>query len=285
MRKIICIAVMCFMIIAVFSGCTVLQKLGLQKTGEDELYPASSVVMGEDEAKKLTDKVPIHLYFSNQDGTKLKLEIRYIPVSEAKKSVNNLATLIVKELIKGPSAETGLKATIPSGTALRSPVSINSGVATVDFTKDFITKHPGGKAAEQLTIYSIVNSLTELKEVQKVKFTINGKAQKEFKGNFQFDAPFPRAASLISKDVPSAVPPAGDKSKDTRKKDSDTKKDKTDDKSKDKSKDKTDQQKKSDTKKDDSKPTDAGVDDSTSTSQNSLDGGDGSEATYLDNLE
>lgn len=282
MRKIICIAVVCFMIMAVFSGCTILQKLGLQKTGEDELHPASSVVMGEEEAKKLTDKVPIHLYFANQDSTKLKLEVRYIPVSEAKKSVNNLATLIVKELIKGPSADSGLKATVPSGAALRSPVSINSGIATVDFTKDFIAKHPGGKAAEQLTIYSIVNSLTELKEVQKVKFTINGKAQKEFKGNFQFDVPFPRAASLISKDAPSVVPPAGDKSKDTKKNKTD---DKSNDKSKDKLKDNTDQQKKTDTKKDDSKKPDTGKDSSTSVSQNSLDGSDDSEAAYLDNLE
>ncbi len=182
-----------------FSGCAVLQKLGLQKNDSDELYPASSIVMNEDEAKKLTDKVPIHLYFASEDSSKLKMEVRYIPVAEAKKSVNNLASVIVKELIKGPAADTALKATIPATAQLRAPVNINAGVATVDFTKDFVDKHPGGKSAEQLTIYSIVNSLTELKEVQKVKFLINGKAAKDFKGNFQFDQPFPRSANLISK--------------------------------------------------------------------------------------
>ena len=53
---------------------------------------------------------------------------------------------------------------------------IKDGVATVNLTKDFVDKHPGGKDAERLTLYSIVNSLTEVKDIQKVKFLINGKA-------------------------------------------------------------------------------------------------------------
>lgn len=206
MRKMICIVTACVMMMTMFAGCGVLQKkLGMQKTENDELAPVSSVVMGEEEAKKLTDKVPIHLYFANEDNTKLKLEVRYIPISEAKKSPSNLATIIVKELIAG--SKSGLKNTIPEGTELRSPVKIEAGVATVDFTKAFVDNHPGGKSAEQMTIFSVVNSLTELKDIQKVKFTIDGKAQKEFKGNFKFDAPFPRTTALISKEpaVPSSI--------------------------------------------------------------------------------
>jgi len=270
MRKIVSIVTVCFMIIAVFSGCTILQKLGLQSDNNDELHPVSSIVMSEEEAKKLTDKVPIHLYFANQENTKLKLEIRYIPVSDAKKSVNSLATTIVKELIKGPSAQSGLKPTIPTGTVLRSPVSIKSGIATVDFTKEFVTNHPGGKVAEQLTIYSVVNSLTELKEIQKVKFTINGKTQKEFKGNFQFDVPFPRTTSLIAKDVPSAVPGADDKTKDKKKQDMN--------KNKDDPKKKQDDTKKKDQKKDDSKSKTSGTstDDIAGVSQDTVQGVDDS---------
>lgn len=198
MRKYICILIVCAIILSLFSGCNVLQKLGLKKADNDELRPVSSVVMGEEEAKKLSDKVQVRLYFDNGDSTKLRLEIRYIPLSEAAKSVNSLASLIVKELINGPGKDSGLKATIPEGTELRSPVKIEAGVATVDFTKEFRDKHSGGKAAERMTIYSIVNTLTELKEIQKVKFLIDGKTEKEYKGNFKFDAPFPRTTSLIS---------------------------------------------------------------------------------------
>jgi len=210
MQKGICIAVACLMIAAVLSGCGLLQKLGILRGGGDELRPASSIVMGEEEAKKLTDKLPIRLYFANEDNTRLKLEIRYIPITEAKKSTSSLATAVVNELINGPGTGSGLKPTIPEGTKLRAPVAVNAGIATVDLTKEFVDKHPGGKAAEQITLFSIVNSLTELKDIQKVKFLIEGKSRKEYKGNFQFDALFPRSPSLISNEpVPQGTGSSG----------------------------------------------------------------------------
>lgn len=207
MRKLLSIITICFLIIAMFSGCGLLQRLGLQDTENDELRPVSSIVMNEEEANKLSDKMPIRLYFANEDNTKLKLQIRYIPMAEGKKSVNNLASVIVNELINGPDTNSGLNPTIPKEAkqVARIKVDTANATATVDFNKAFVDKQAGDKAAEQMTIYSIVNSLTELKEIQKVKFTINGKIQKEYKGNFKFDSAFPRAPALISKvvDVPS----------------------------------------------------------------------------------
>jgi len=186
------------MIISMLTGCSGLQKFGLKNN--DEVSPVSSIALSEAEAEQIANKAPIYLYFSNEEGTKLKLEVRYIPMSEAKKTANELASLIVKELINGPK-ESGLKPTIPAETKLRSNVKIDGEVATVDLTKEFKEKHPGGKAEEQLTIYSIVNSLTELKEISKVKFKIDGKSVKEFKGNYKFDNEFPRSTSLISKEA------------------------------------------------------------------------------------
>ena len=199
MRKIISIILVVASLI-VLSGCSVLQKLGLQKEPEDELRPVSSIIIGENEASKLTDKTPLRLYFANEDNTKLKLEIRYVDSTDIKDSTSNMATAIVNELIKGPSDERLFKRTVPAEAKLLSPVSIKNKVATVDFSKEFKTKHPGGKAAEKMTIYSIVNSLTELEEIEKVRFLIEGKEQKEFMGHFKFDALFPRSPQLISKD-------------------------------------------------------------------------------------
>jgi germination protein M len=212
MKRTISVLTILFLLVAL-SGCNVLQKMGLQKGSDEELRPVSSIVIGEDEASKLTDKTPIKLYFANTDNTKLKLEIRYIETAEAKRSTSNLASIIIKELIKGPSDETAFKRTIPSETKLRTPVSINDKVATVDMSKEFKTKHQGGKDAEKMTIYSIVNSLTEIDGIQKVKFTIAGKAQKEYMGNFKFDSMFPRSAQLISKEA--AAEPALDNNEDS----------------------------------------------------------------------
>ena len=200
MKRTISVITILFLL-AALSGCSFLQKMGLQKSFDEELRPVSSIVIGEDEASKLTDKTPIKLYFANADNTKLKLEIRYIETAEAKRSESNLASIIIRELIKGPSDEAAFKRTIPSEAKLRTPVSISDKVATVDMSKEFKTKHQGGKDAEKMTIYSIVNSLTEIEGIQKVKFTIAGKAQKEYMGNFKFDSMFPRSAQLISRET------------------------------------------------------------------------------------
>lgn len=212
MKRTISIITIIVFILVMLPGCSVLQKLGLQGSSDDELRPVSSIIIGEDEASQLTDKTPIRLYFANEDNTKLKMEIRYIETEDAKKSISNLASVIVRELIKGPSDEKAFKRTIPVEAKLRSPVSISGKVATVDMSKEFKTKHPGGKDAEKMTIYSIVNSLTELEDIQKVKFTIAGKAQKEYMGNFQFDSLFPRSTPIISKE---AVEPATESSEDS----------------------------------------------------------------------
>lgn len=199
MQRKFSIFISCIMIISMLAGCSALKKLGFK--GNDEVSPASSIALNEADAQQIADKMPISLYFANEEGTKLKLEKRYIPMSDMKKPTNELASLIIKELINGPAKGSGLKATIPAEAKLRSNVKVDGGVATVDFSKEFKEKHPGGKNAEQLTIYSIVNSLTELKDISEVKFKIDGKSTKEFKGGFKFDNPFPRSAALISKEV------------------------------------------------------------------------------------
>jgi len=167
MRRLLCVITVCIMILSFCAGCSDNDRFGLGDN--EEASVASSIVLSEADARQIADKSPIRLYFANEDNSKLKLEIRYIPVSETTKSVNHLAEIIVNELIKGPKVA-GLKPTIPEGTKLRSAIKIEGDVAIVDFTKEFRDNHPGGKAEERMTIYSVVNSLTELKEINKVKF-------------------------------------------------------------------------------------------------------------------
>lgn len=193
---------LCTLMIFSLTGCSVLQKLGLGGAEDDELRPVSSVVMDEEEAMKLMNKKPIRLYFANEDNTKLRAEIRYIDAETAGNDVKKLANIIVEELIKGPGKETGLKGTIPEGTRLLSDVVIENNTAIVNLSKEFVDNHPGGKDAEKLTIYSIVNSLTELEGIEKVRFQIEGKTVERLKGGFKFDSDFPRTTSIISKEPP-----------------------------------------------------------------------------------
>lgn len=208
MKKIIIIAI-CVMLLVLASGCLKTRDKALEQIKEDELRPVSSILLSEEDARRMNEKLQVRLYFADQDGTRLVKEIRYIDMDDAKQGTEQQATLLIKELVKGPSNST-LKATIPEGASLRSPVKVENRTAIVDMTKEFVDNHPGGKEAEEMTIFSIVNSLTELKDIEKVKFLINGKTQKEFKGNFLLNNEFPRNEALIDRKQSQTIIPEAD---------------------------------------------------------------------------
>ena len=181
---------------------------GVNQVTDEDLQPVSSIVINEEEAAVLNEKVPVCLYFGDEQQTKLVKELRYIDIKEAKKGATALASAIVKELIAGPKAK-GLTSVLPTGVTLRAPVTIEGRVATVDLTKEFIDNHPGGKTMEELTVYSIVDSLTEMKEIERVKIIINGKDTKNFKGNLTLNSDFPRNEAIVNKEVGMARPEDG----------------------------------------------------------------------------
>ncbi|MCI1931455.1 MAG: GerMN domain-containing protein [Clostridia bacterium] len=126
----------------------------------------------------------IDLYFSNADGTGLNKEERKIEVNKNQP----LEKYVMEELIKGPYDE-GNVATVPSETKIRN-ISTTDGICYVDLSSDFVTKHNGGTTGETLTVYSIVDSLTALDNIDKVQFLIEGEKQDEFKGHMEFSQPF-----------------------------------------------------------------------------------------------
>ncbi|NLM73507.1 MAG: GerMN domain-containing protein [Clostridiaceae bacterium] len=206
MKKWIRLITMILIMVLLFCSCS--KNKDKETDAEEDLTPTSSLSIDEEEAAVLNEKVPVILYFGDEQQTKLVKEIRYINIAEAKKGAETLASIMVKELIAGPKAH-GLKSVIPEGTSLRGPVKIEDRVATVDLTKEFVEKHPGGDTLAELSVYSIVNTLTELKDIERVKIIINGKETKNFAGKIKLDADFPRNDAIVDKEVGLAVPEAG----------------------------------------------------------------------------
>ena len=67
----------------------------------------------------------------------------------------------------------------------------------MNLSKEFKSEHIGGTAAETMTIYSIVNTLTEeLDTIEKVQFLIEGQKVDEFI-HYSFKEPFDPDLSLI----------------------------------------------------------------------------------------
>ena len=75
---------------------------------------------------------------------------------------------IVQEIVKGPT-DAQTYPTIPSTVKVNS-VTVANGLAIVDFSKEIITdtqEIPHSSTTEVLAIYSIVDTLTEFKEIKK----------------------------------------------------------------------------------------------------------------------
>lgn len=136
------------------------------------------VIMKDDilDAAAPTDvtKSDVVLYFANGMGEGLSAERRTVeyPASSA------IEKTIVEELIKGPIND-GNISIIPTDTKVLS-VETKNGVCFVNLSKEFVDKYQGGTAGEVLTIYSIVNSLTELDTVSSVQLLIEGEKKDTF---------------------------------------------------------------------------------------------------------
>ena len=130
----------------------------------------------------------VSLYFVNKTTKTLEPEARLIDVKEL---INNPYTTLINLLIEGPKNENHEK-TIPDGTTLLNS-SLEGDVLKLDFSQEFINNHVGGMEEEQNTINSIVNTLTELTEVNSIKILINGEENKSFSdGNIDFTQNFTR---------------------------------------------------------------------------------------------
>lgn len=195
MRKgLLYVTVLCLLIIGI--GCSNTANKGTEANSQsdDNALTTNTGDAREDPSKNNQDKLPITLYFSDKQAGKLIAEKREVDKSAV---LNNPEQTIVAELIKGPASQ-DLLATIPNGTRLLS-LKKDGAKVTLDFSKEFVDNHSGGSAGETLTIYSIVNSLTELKDVENIKFLIEGQQRKEYKGHYEFDIPFARNEEIINK--------------------------------------------------------------------------------------
>ena len=140
------------------------------------------------------DSIKVKLYFSDENAMGLCEEERDIEVSE-KQSVE---MRIVEELINGPKNESLVK-DIPEETKIND-IKTENGICYVDLSKEFISQHNGGSTGELLTIYAIVNSLTELDYVKQVQFLIDGVKETSLAGHVDFSKTFERDESRINKD-------------------------------------------------------------------------------------
>jgi len=185
--------------ILIFSGCRRPERYSLKEKAVNNKTVKKVNPTGTSKTEKVeiiksspsTSSLTLKLYFANASGDKL--------VKEEDKVVatNEVAKASVEQLIKGPT-EVGHYSAIPGGSKLLG-VSVKDKVATVNFSQDFISNHPGGSSAEILTIFSIVNTLTEYPSINSVRFQVEGKDISSIAGHYDLSEPVKRDESLIVK--------------------------------------------------------------------------------------
>ena len=109
----------------------------------------------------------VTLYFENMETGELETEVKIV---DANTLIENPYRELVQLLVKGPQSSK-LKKLIPDGTLLND-VTLENSCAKVNFSNEFLNY--GSEENKLKIINSIVNTLSNLKEVQSVRFLING---------------------------------------------------------------------------------------------------------------
>jgi germination protein M len=133
------------------------------------------------------ERMELTLYFADESGQKLQAETR-----EAVHSTStSTERLVVEQLIAG--SQENLGAVLPKDTRILN-VSSTDGICYVNFDTGFLTAEL--PATDSLAVYSIVDSLTELKTVSRVQLMVGGSADVSFH-SVSLEKPFERDASWI----------------------------------------------------------------------------------------
>ena len=159
-------------------------KKPLGALGKDDLVSESAKAAGED--------VIVTLYFPLTGTDLLGAEKRKVTL----KDKELVERSIINELIKGSDDKLRPRSIAAESKLLS--VETKDRICFVNFSKEFIEKQIPGTSSAFVTIYSIVNSLTELENVSKVQFLIEGQKVEVF-GEKVFNEPFERDESFIKK--------------------------------------------------------------------------------------
>lgn len=135
------------------------------------------------------DKTAITLYFADETGEKLIPVLRNVVYH----SNVSLERLVLEQLIPGPFTEDAFPTVNPALKIMS--VTLQDGICYVDVSEEIMTPPPGVVA--ETALYSIVNSLSEIRGVEQVHFYVNGDDQRTFPDGTSLSVSFQKNADII----------------------------------------------------------------------------------------
>lgn len=121
----------------------------------------------------------IKLYFADAELFRLLPYDAEIPESDAE----NMARAALDKLIQGRDDNNKIRRLLPEDKRCLS-VYVKDSVAYVDLSSRIAHGLPSSRDTERLVIYQITDTLTGIKGIRFVKFTVDGAVRKDFMGYF-----------------------------------------------------------------------------------------------------
>jgi spore germination protein GerM len=138
-------------------------------------------------------KIKARLFYVAEDGIHLTHIERDVPYVEG--TLEQAREIVAAQI--APVAAP-LVSAIPQGTTMRALYLTEGGEAYVDFSREIVSGHTGGTAHEMLTVYTIVNAITEnLPAVTGVQVLVDGKEMDTLAGHVDLRNPLGRNAALV----------------------------------------------------------------------------------------
>lgn len=140
-------------------------------------------------ATAAAEQVSVKVYFAARDA-------QHIVAETHKVKKDSLLLLHAMEILAAGPKNSSLLAVVPPGTRVKS-VQVIDRTAVVDFSAEMIKKGFGGSSMEILTVGSIVNTLTEFPEVERVQILVEGKKVTTLFGHLDVSDPLSRSPGII----------------------------------------------------------------------------------------
>jgi germination protein M len=150
------------------------------------------VVEPETEAEDGTGGlIQVKLFVVAPSGRRLAAESQEIPLEP---SVQEQAAQVVELLLRRSTA-------FPRGVKLREIFITSQGVAYVDLSQELVSNHPGGTSAEELTVFSLTNTLiTNFPAIKMVRLLVEGREIQTIAGHLDLTVPYGRAPAYLQPD-------------------------------------------------------------------------------------
>jgi len=133
-------------------------------------------------------RIQIKLYVLSSSGRELATETEEILYSP---SIQQQAKEVVRLLLRRSG-------TIPRGVSLRELFITSQGVAYLDLSKELVSNHTGGSSGEELTVFSLSQTLiANFPAVKTVKILVEGREIQTLAGHLDLTIPYGRAPQYL----------------------------------------------------------------------------------------